>query len=41
MTNSGPGYRLENEDGTDQMNTSRREAIAEAVNLKKKAAAKS
>ena len=40
MTNSGPGYRLENEDGTDQMNTSRREAIAEAVNLKKKAAAK-
>ena len=40
VTNSGPGYRLENEDGTDQMNTSRREAIAEAVNLKKKAAAK-
>ena len=40
MTNSGPGYRSENEDVADQMNTSRREAIAEGVNLKKKAASK-
>ena len=40
MTNSGPGYRSENEDGTDQMNTSRREAIVEGAHLKKKAASK-
>ena len=40
MTNSGPGYRSENEDGADQMNTSCREAIAEGVQLKKKAASK-
>ena len=40
VTNSGPGYRSENEDVADQMNTSRREAIAEGVNLKKKAASK-
>ena len=40
MTNSGPGYRSENGDGNEQINTSRREAMAEGANLKKKAASK-
>ena len=40
MANSGPGYRSENVEGTVQMNASRREAMTEGANLKKKAASK-
>ena len=45
MANSASGNRSEKEDGTDQMNTSRREAsrreaIDEGIDLKKKAASK-
>ena len=45
MANSASGNRSEKEDGTDQMNTSRREAsrreaIGKGIDQKKKAASK-